>query len=164
MIESCNGIGQCRTKNDDILSASENTTPLSSSMHPTNKRNCANPPVAIVSKQQHIKFTENVPQRLRQETSSNNLKEGGITKLAYEESAARFLADHFIGFKGCEKHERMSQNTYGMSRFTGERLGYDLPKPDFAPEEYLPLEARVEKDPTTPNDCKKMRNGPFSHS
>jgi len=164
VIESGDGRGKHRTKNDNILSAGENTTPLSSSMHPTNKKDCANPPGAIVSKQQHIKFIDNVPPRLRQEPSSNDLKEGGITKLAYEESAARFLADQFIGFKGCEKHARMGQNAYGMSRFTEERVGYDLPKPDFAQEEYLPFEARNEKDPRTPNGCKKMRNGPFSHS
>jgi hypothetical protein len=55
-------------------------------------------------------------------------------------------------------------NEYGMSRFVEERQRYNLPKPDFTREEYLPLEARAEKDLRIPDVYKKMTNSPFSHS
>jgi hypothetical protein len=76
---------------------------------------------------------------------------------------ARFLVEHFISFKGCDHHDPVDSNEYGMRQFIRDQQSLEIPYPDFAEDERLPAEARA-NDLEGPDKGIKMMKMPLSHS
>jgi hypothetical protein len=60
-----------------------------------------------------------------------------------QEIIAELLVDHFIHFRGCDHHEPIDRDEYGITAFITERQEMEVPSPDFAEDERLPREARA---------------------
>jgi hypothetical protein len=67
-----------------------------------------------------------------------------------QEIVAQLLVDHFIHFRGCNDHEPIDQDEYGIMAFITERQEMEVPNPDFAEDERLPrrLELEIGRAPT----------------